>query len=88
MTAHYRTTVTNINDQLGRLSRRLPEISAGFGGAWDRQFRAFSGDVGADVIALRQRVKELEDGARRSGQTTNRHETAAFEALARDTAST
>jgi hypothetical protein len=84
MTAHYRTAVTNINDQLGRLSRRLPEISAGFGGARYRQFGVAPGDVGADVIALRQRVKELEDGVRWSGRTTNRHETAAFEALTRD----
>jgi hypothetical protein len=40
--------------------------------------------AGADVIAPRQHVKELEDGVRRSGRTANRHETAAFEALARD----
>jgi hypothetical protein len=84
MTAHYRTTVTNINDQLGRLSRRIPDTSAGFGGARDMQFGASPGDVGTDVIALRQRVKELEDGARRSGRTTNCHETAAFAALERD----
>jgi hypothetical protein len=84
MTAHYRTTITNINDQLGRLSRRAPEISAGYGEARGTQFGTSPGGVGADVIALRQRVKELEEGARRSGRTANRHETAAFEALTKD----
>jgi hypothetical protein len=48
------------------------------------QFGASPGDVGADVIALRQRVKELEDGARRSGRSTNRHETAAVATLEKD----
>jgi hypothetical protein len=40
MTVHYRTTVTNINDQLGRLSRRLPDATAGFSSARDMQFGA------------------------------------------------
>jgi hypothetical protein len=42
------------------------------------------GAVGADVIALRQRVKELEDGFRQSGRTSDRHETDAFAALEKD----
>jgi hypothetical protein len=52
MTAHYRTTVTNINDQLGRLSRRLPDATAGCSSTRDMQYGASPGIVEADVIAL------------------------------------
>ena len=84
MAAHYRSTITNINDQLGRLSRLTSGTTPSYGGVLGMQFGSTPGDLGADMVALRQRVKELEDHARQSGRPVNRHETVAVESLTRD----
>jgi phage shock protein A len=42
------------------------------------------GNLATDVIALRQRFKELEDGRRQTGQASNRYETAALDLLTQD----
>jgi hypothetical protein len=84
MSTHYRTTITNINDQLGKLSRRGNGGSTGYGVLGMQFGTAVSPDLATDVIALRQRVKELEDERRTSGRSLNQHEKEALEALMDD----
>jgi hypothetical protein len=80
MTGHYRTTITNVNDQLGRLSWRSAETTTGYA-ALGMQFGSVQGDVATNMVALQQRVKELENGRRLAGRNPNRHEAAAFESI-------
>ena len=80
MAKHYRTTISNINEQLGRLSRRGPAPGS-IHGAGGIQFGTAPTSVGTDLIALRQRVKELEDNQRQGNRAPNRHEDAAINGL-------
>jgi hypothetical protein len=81
MSTHYRATITSINEQLGRLTRRSGGNSGGYGVLG---LQTAPGDWMTDMVALRQRVKELEDARRQSGRTSNPHEGAALDSLIED----
>jgi hypothetical protein len=83
MAAHYRSTITSINDQLGRLNRKMSTNSTSYG-VLGMQFGATPGDLAVDLTALRQRVSDLERDRQHAGRPNNRHETAALESLAGD----